>query len=134
MYNLSSSDFAYRVLKSEQETWLLQFCQAYSSIKLSNLTFTTLLANAADYKLVTFFLFFPENRIWHFMQIVSIGDNLHEMLNPVFWEKYFRMWSADNFTKYKALRQLIRELSGSVKKKNKKKKKNKNQLYTRHFH
>ena len=34
-----------------------------------------------------FFLFFPENRIWHFMQIVSLGDNLHEMSNPVFWEK-----------------------------------------------
>ena len=29
-----------------------------------------------------------ENRIWHFMQIVStIGDNLHEMSNPVFWKK-----------------------------------------------
>ena len=23
----------------------------------------------------------------HFMQIVSNGDNLHEMSNPVFWEK-----------------------------------------------
>ena len=34
-----------------------------------------------------FFLFFSENRIWHFMQIVSLGDNLHEMSNPVFWEK-----------------------------------------------
>ena len=33
-------------------------------------------------------IFFPENRIWHFMQIVSIGDNLHEMSNPVFWEKW----------------------------------------------
>ena len=29
------------------------------------------------------FLFFPENGIWHFMQAVSIGDNLHEILNPV---------------------------------------------------
>ena len=31
------------------------------------------------------------------MQIVSIGDNLHEMSNPVFWEdkkKYFKMLSA----------------------------------------
>ena len=28
-----------------------------------------------------FFLFFPENRIWRFMQIVSNGDNLHEMSN-----------------------------------------------------
>ena len=25
--------------------------------------------------------------IWHFMQIVSNGDNLHEMSNPVFLEK-----------------------------------------------
>ena len=28
-----------------------------------------------------------ENRIWPFLQIVSNGDNLHEMSNPVFWEK-----------------------------------------------
>ena len=28
-----------------------------------------------------------KNRIWHFMQIVSaVGNNLHEMSNPVFWE------------------------------------------------
>ena len=35
------------------------------------------------------------------MQIVSWGDNLHEMSNPVFWEKqkkYFKMLSAENFT------------------------------------
>ena len=32
-------------------------------------------------------LFFAENRIWHFMQNVSIGDNLHEMSKPVFCEK-----------------------------------------------
>ena len=37
--------------------------------------------------LKTFFLFFPENRIWYFMQIVSWGDNLQEMSNPVFWGK-----------------------------------------------
>ena len=50
------------------------------------------------------FLFSPQkNRIWHFMQIVSGGDNLHEISNPfffsnednlhemshpIFWEKY----------------------------------------------
>ena len=28
----------------------------------------------------------PESRIWNFMQIVS-GVNLHEMSNPVLWEK-----------------------------------------------
>ena len=36
---------------------------------------------------IMFFLFFPENRIWHFMQIVSSRDNLHETSNPVFGEK-----------------------------------------------
>ena len=51
------------------------------------LTFTTLWAFLADGKLMIFFLFFLENRIWHFMQIVSSEDNLHEMSNPVFWEK-----------------------------------------------
>ena len=33
------------------------------------------------------FLTFPENKIWHFMQIVSTGDNLHEMSIPVSWKK-----------------------------------------------
>ena len=35
------------------------------------------------------------------MQIVSIGDNLHEMPNPVFFDKYvkyFNMSSAEKFT------------------------------------
>ena len=27
----------------------------------------------------SFFLLFPENRLWHFMQSVSWGDTLHEM-------------------------------------------------------
>ena len=73
------------------------------SIYLNNsvsLTFTALWANSANNKLVIFFsFFFPENKIWHFMQTVSIGDSLHEMSNPVFWEKYFKMMSAENFTK-----------------------------------
>ena len=40
----------------------------------AGLTFTTLLANSADSTLVIFFLFFPGNRIWHFLQIVPIGQ------------------------------------------------------------
>ena len=47
------------------------------------------------------FLFFPENGLLYFMHIVSIGDCLHEMPEPVFWEKYgeyFNMNSAENFT------------------------------------
>ena len=35
---------------------------------------------------VFFFLFYPENRIRHFLKIVSSGDNFHEMSNPVLWE------------------------------------------------
>ena len=67
---------------------------------LELLTFTTLWANLADDKLMIFSLL-PEYKIWHFMQIVSIGDNLHEMSNPVSWEKYekyFRLSPAENFT------------------------------------
>ena len=49
--------------------------------------FTTLWVNSADDQLMVFFWFFPENRIWHFMEIVVfIEDNLHEMLNLVSWE------------------------------------------------
>ena len=32
------------------------------------------------------FSFSPENRLWHSMQIVSIGANLHEMPKPIFWK------------------------------------------------
>ena len=32
-----------------------------------------------------FFHFPPENRIWYFMQIASLGDNLEEKSNPVWW-------------------------------------------------
>ena len=37
--------------------------------KIDGLVFTTLRDNSADDKLITYFLFFPENRIWHFIQI-----------------------------------------------------------------
>ena len=40
-----------------------------------------------------FFLFFPGNRILHFMKIVSNGDNVHEMSNPVSWENKKNMTS-----------------------------------------
>ena len=45
------------------------------------------MANSADDKLTIFFFIFPENRIWHFMHIVALGDSLHEMSNFIFWEK-----------------------------------------------
>ena len=60
-------------------------------VKLSKYTnyliFTTLWAYSTDDRLMTFFILFSGNRFWHFMQILSIGDNVHEMSNPVFWEK-----------------------------------------------
>ena len=37
------------------------------------------------------------------MQIVSLGDNLHKMSKPVFWEKldnHFKMPSAKIFTQH----------------------------------
>ena len=39
------------------------------------------------YSFFFFVFFFSENRIWYFMQIVSIRDSLHEMSKPVFWQK-----------------------------------------------
>ena len=60
------------------------------------------LYNSADDELTIFFLFSAENRIWYFMQIVSNGDNLHEISNPVFWKKKkkIKMSSAENFTQF----------------------------------
>ena len=49
------------------------------------LTLSTLGKKFSRRYIEVFFLFFPENMIRHFMQIN--GDNLHEMSNPVFWEK-----------------------------------------------
>ena len=40
--------------------------------------------NSVDDQLFMFFLKFPENRLWPFMQIVS----LHEIAKPILWEKY----------------------------------------------
>ena len=43
--------------------------------------------NSADGILKYFFLFSPENEFWHFMQIVSSGDNLHKLSKPIFYKK-----------------------------------------------
>ena len=45
--------------------------------------------------------------IWHFMQIIIIGENLHEMSKHVFWEKIrkiFQMSSADNLPRVLSFR------------------------------
>ena len=46
---------------------------------------------------MTFFLFFPENRIQHFMQTVSTGDNLHQMSKLFNLEKIFQNVVCSNF-------------------------------------
>ena len=61
------------------------------------LTFISLGKPVAD-KLIIFDLYFPENRFWHFNQIVSI-----EMSDPIFrrkWEKYIGMLSAGSFMQH----------------------------------
>ena len=44
--------------------------------------------------------FSQENRIWQFLQIDFLEDNLHEMSNAILWEKYFKMLSGENFTQH----------------------------------
>ena len=65
-----------------------------STYMLTSLTLCNLCASSADEKLNQFFLFSPENRIWH--------SNLHEMSNPVFWENknISKMPSADIFIQH----------------------------------
>ena len=35
-----------------------------------------------------FFLFFPEKKLWYFMQIASYGGDLHETSKLILWEYY----------------------------------------------
>ena len=48
------------------------------------------------------------------MQIVSLGDNLHEMSKPAFWEEYFSMQSSDIFPAGWAVKNLIYISSHSI--------------------
>ena len=51
------------------------------------------------------------------MQIVSLGDNLHEMSKPVFWEKYekrFQTSSVESFTIHSTLYSIQRFSEQSV--------------------
>ena len=68
------------------EKYFFMICPKYSfqNLKQYFLTFNTLQANSADVKLMKFSV---ENRLWHFMQIVSLVDNLHEMSKPIFYGK-----------------------------------------------
>ena len=50
-------------------------------------------ANSAEDKLMKF-LFFLENTMWHFMQIVSLGDNLLkcQIQSKKKWELSAKIW------------------------------------------
>ena len=50
-----------------------------------------------------YFSFFRKLKDRHFMEIVSKGDILREMTNPIFYnkiEKYFKMSSVESFTQH----------------------------------
>ena len=74
-------------MKKKNDPSFFRFLYSNISQEFHCLTVTTPWIISADDKLMIFFLFFLENRIWHFMQIVSIGDNLQEIPKPVFWKK-----------------------------------------------
>ena len=48
-----------------------------------------------------FFIFFPENSVRYFVQIIIEGNNFHEMSNLILGKtKYFKVWSAVIFTQH----------------------------------
>ena len=49
-----------------------------------SLTFTTLWANSAEDKLMIFYIIFPRKQV---LTIHANSPSLHELSNPVFWEK-----------------------------------------------
>ena len=67
------SCFLGKIRKIFQDVFLLKILPRVLSVKIS--------------------LFFPENRIWHFMQTISNKHNLHEMQNLVLWEEIRKLSS-----------------------------------------
>ena len=61
-----------------------RFEQPDPGIHIHIFTLNILGKNFKQQHFKTFCTFFPENRFWHFMKIVSTGDNLHEMSEPFF--------------------------------------------------
>ena len=87
---MESMNMIHKALNETQE-----ICKWYFVWKC--LTFTTLWTNSSDDKFIPF-LFFTGNILWNFMQIVSVGDNLHETQSIFSGEKKIKMSSAENFT------------------------------------
>ena len=58
-------------------------------ILLSISTFTNFWANSADDKLMMFFLFFPDNRIWHCQNLFSGEKKIGKIFQHVICWKFF---------------------------------------------
>ena len=57
------------------------------NMKNSSVTLTFSIVGKVSDGILKYIWFLPENRHWHFMQIVYLGDDsLHEILKPIFWE------------------------------------------------
>ena len=69
--------------------WWNVFWPRITRLLETYLTFTSGLIELAQ--IIFFLFFFPENRIWHFMEIVCIGDNLQGMSKPFFLGKIIMM-------------------------------------------
>ena len=100
-------------LKNEtvQSLWSEFHKHIPSSLKITwyflTLTITTLWAYSADDKLIIFFLFFPENMLWHFIQIVfcsklssveTICTKCQILFSRKTKNKNFKLSSAEIFT------------------------------------
>ena len=81
------SSFVYSQAGCSDGSFSLYHTKSGKCQKAVVLTFITLWANLANDKELIVFLFFPENKVGHFMHIVSLGDNLHEILKLIFWGK-----------------------------------------------
>ena len=65
---------------SSQNYYQILLPNKSSAVHFSSLRLSTLWANLAKYK------------IRQFMQSLSLGDNLHEMPNPISWDKLEKMF------------------------------------------
>ena len=75
------SDFPLGALPNDDDNFVFYvFFQDYSTLKAPSKICSRRHSNF-------FFLFFRENKSWHFMWIICQGDDSHEMLRLVFSEK-----------------------------------------------
>ena len=82
-FSLSSS----QIMTLESRSLLITICKINHTCHIKQngtVTLSTLGKIFSRWHFEIFFIILPENRIWCFLQTVSIGDSLHAMSNPVF--------------------------------------------------